>query len=34
VAAHLTDRTQLTLLFVAVTLSSAAWAVAGSRAVD
>jgi uncharacterized membrane protein YphA (DoxX/SURF4 family) len=34
VFAHPTDRTELTLLFVAITLSSAAWSVAASRAVD
>ena len=34
VFAHPTDRTELTLLFVAITLSSAAWSVAGSKAVD
>ena len=33
VAAHPMDRTELTMLFVAVTLSSAAWIVAASRAV-
>jgi uncharacterized membrane protein YphA (DoxX/SURF4 family) len=34
VFAHPTDRTELTLLFVAITLSSAAWSVAASSAVD
>jgi uncharacterized membrane protein len=34
VFAHPTDRAELTLLFVAITLSSAAWSVAASRAVD
>lgn len=34
VFAHPTDRTELTMLFVAITLSSAAWSVAVSRAVD
>ena len=34
VFAHPTDRTELTLLFVAITLSAAAWSVAASRAVD
>jgi uncharacterized membrane protein len=34
VFAHPSDRTELTLLFVAITLSSAAWSVAASRAVD
>ena len=34
VFAHPTDRTELTLLFVAITLSSAAWSVAASNAVD
>jgi uncharacterized membrane protein len=34
VFAHPTDRTELTLLFVAITLSSAAWSLAASRAVD
>ncbi len=34
VVAHPTDRTELTLLFVAITLSSAAWSVAASRASD
>jgi uncharacterized membrane protein len=34
VFAHPTDRTELTLLFVAITLSSAAWSLAAARAVD
>jgi len=34
VYAHPTDRTELTLIFVAITLSAAAWSVAASRAVD
>ncbi|MGH6911141.1 MAG: DoxX family membrane protein, partial [Phenylobacterium sp.] len=34
VFAHPTDRMELTLLFVAITLSSAAWSLAASRAVD
>lgn len=34
VFAHPTDRTELTLLFVAITLSAAAWSVAASNAVD
>ena len=33
VAAHPTDRLELTMLFVAITLSSAAWGIAASRAV-
>lgn len=33
VAAHPTDRLELTMLFVAVTLSSAAWTLAASRTV-
>jgi uncharacterized membrane protein len=34
VMAHPTDRTELTLLFVAITLSAAAWSVTASNAVD
>jgi uncharacterized membrane protein len=34
VFAHATDRTELTLLFVAITLSAAAWSVAASSAAD